>query len=245
MANRAELEQHLSNPNVRIMLDAIARSEGTYGGRDSYRVYGGNAKNQLQSLSGHPGKTGAWGYKWNDGRLGTSTAAGRYQFVQGTWDGLARRYGLNDFSARNQDLGAIALMKEAGALDAVLKGDFNSAMQRLGRTWSSLPSSTWAQPKRTQAQFNQYIRQAGGSVSATPGIVAANTAVEGAPPVGYNVPKIQNVPAATAQPQAPGLGMFEPTYTKEELEAIAETAIGRPAAIADFFTPQPHRYARE
>lgn len=244
MANISELEQHLSNPNVRIMLDAISRSEGTFGGRDSYRVYGGNAKNQLQSLAGHPGKTGAWGYKWNDGTPGRSTAAGRYQFVQGTWDGLARRYGFNDFSARNQDLGAIALMKEAGALDAVLKGDFNAAMQRLGRTWSSLPSSTWAQPKRTQAQFNQYIRQAGGNTSGTPGIVAA-TVVDGAPPVGYNVPKIQNVPAAPAQTQALGLGMFEPTYTKEELEAIAETAIGRPAAIADFFTPKPYRYTRE
>ena len=45
---------------------------------------------------------------------GMTTAAGRYQFLKGTWDGAARQYGLKDFSPQNQDIAALALMAQNG-----------------------------------------------------------------------------------------------------------------------------------
>jgi hypothetical protein len=46
----------------------------------------------------------------------TSTASGAYQFLSRTWDGLVKQYGFTDFSPKNQDLGAVALVAGRGAL---------------------------------------------------------------------------------------------------------------------------------
>jgi hypothetical protein len=64
-----------------------------------------------------------------------STAAGRYQFLNSTWNGLARQYGFENFSPQNQDVGALALLDQLGALDDVLKGDYNAAIPKIKNTW--------------------------------------------------------------------------------------------------------------
>ena len=73
-----ELEQYRANPRVQQMLTLISRTEGTFGAKDPYAVYGGNINNQLSSLARHPGQGGSWSFRWNDGRKGTATASGRY-----------------------------------------------------------------------------------------------------------------------------------------------------------------------
>lgn len=136
-----QYESLLNNPNVRTMLNLIAKAEGVKWG---YNTLFGNQK--IDNLTAHPNLKKA--FKQTDGKTNYTTAAGRYQFLKGTWDGLARQLGLNDFSPRSQDLGAIALLAQNGALPHVLKGDYQTAVKKSGGTWASLPSSNYAQPKR-------------------------------------------------------------------------------------------------
>lgn len=136
-----QYEGLLNNPNVRSMLNLIAQAEGVKWG---YNTLFGNQK--VDSLAAHPNIRKE--FTQTDGKKNYTTAAGRYQFLKGTWDGLAKQYGLSDFSPRSQDLGAIALLAQNGALPYVLKGDYQTAVKKSGGTWASLPSSSYAQPKR-------------------------------------------------------------------------------------------------
>lgn len=148
-----ELESYLDNKNVQAFLGLIRDTEGTAKGADPYRVYGGSAKNQIKDLSKPDFKR--WGFTQTDGKKNTSSASGAYQFLERTWNGLAKQHGLTDFSPRSQDLGAIALLKQSGALDAILKGDFDTAVKKANRTWASLPGSPYAQHTRS----NEYVAQ--------------------------------------------------------------------------------------
>ena len=76
--------------------------------------------------------------------------------MNGTWNSLARRYKLNDFSPRNQDLGAVALIAGRGALNDVLKGNYQAAVRKLGEEWASLPGSPYAQGKRSWNDVNRF-----------------------------------------------------------------------------------------
>lgn len=78
-------------PEGAALLDAIAGTES--GG--AYNVLNGGER--FSSFADHPRRVG---------RGGTATAAGRYQFVQGTWDRVARALGLTDFSPESQDKAA-------------------------------------------------------------------------------------------------------------------------------------------
>lgn len=136
-----QYESLLNNPNVRTMLNLIAKAEGVKWG---YNTLFGNQK--IDNLTAHPNLKKA--FKQTDGKINYTTAAGRYQFLKPTWDDLVKKVGLSDFSPRSQDIGAIALLAQNGALPYVLKGDFHNAVKRSGGTWASLPSSNYAQPKR-------------------------------------------------------------------------------------------------
>ena len=142
MATRQNFEKLLDSPNVQKMLNLIANAEGVEYG---YNTLFGNEK--FNDLSKHPNISKS--FTQTDGKKNTTTAAGRYQFLKGTWDGVAKQLGLNDFSPKNQDIAAIALLAQNGALPSVLKGDFKSAIQKSGGTWASLPSSPYSQPKKT------------------------------------------------------------------------------------------------
>ncbi len=148
MATRQQLEQMINNPNVRQMLDLIANAEGV---KHGYNTLFGNER--FDNLSTHPNISKA--FTQTDGKRNTTTAAGRYQFLNPTWRGLASQLGLSDFSPKNQDIAAVALLEQNGALPYVLKGDLKTAVQKSGGTWASLPSSKYAQPKKTWAQLGQ------------------------------------------------------------------------------------------
>lgn len=146
MSERQQLERLLSNPNVRKMLDLIANAEGV---KHGYNTGFGN--DRFESLGQHPNIRKE--FTQTDGKKNVTTAAGRYQFLNPTWRGLAKRYGLRDFSAQSQDLGALALLAQNGALPHIIKGDYQAAIKKSGGTWASLPSSPYAQPKKTWAQL--------------------------------------------------------------------------------------------
>lgn len=156
MATLSQLQQAYANPNVRKMLDLIAASEGSKYG---YNTLFGNQ--QFSNLSAHPNVRKA--FKQTDGTTNYTTAAGRYQFLNSTWNNLAKQYGFRDFSPKAQDLGAIALIAGRGALNDVMSGNYKAAIQKLGKEWASLPSSQYAQGKRSWDFVNKQLGKNVGS----------------------------------------------------------------------------------
>jgi muramidase (phage lysozyme) len=89
-----------------------------------------------------------------------STAAGRYQFIKGTWDSLK----MVDFSASSQDIAAVRLMQQANMIEPLLADDLEEAVQQGAPVWASLPTATGAsfyggQTARSMAQIRQVYRQ--------------------------------------------------------------------------------------
>ena len=82
------------------------------------------------------------------GRL-TSTAAGAYQFLARTWDGLVLQFHFEDFSPPNQDLGAVALIAQRDALEDVIAGRIEEAVHKCRKEWASLPGAGYRQPERS------------------------------------------------------------------------------------------------
>lgn len=131
------------------MLDTIASSEGA-----GYRtLVGGRAFNSdIQDLGAHPNLVGL---RTKDG---PSTAAGRYQITSTTWKGLQKKLGLTDFGPESQDRAAIELLRQRGALQDVLDGNFEAAARKLGNEWQSLPSGTSPnQGKHSWSEFRATI----------------------------------------------------------------------------------------
>lgn len=147
----AGLEQYLNNPNVRKMLDLISYTEHTQG-NGYYTAFGGG---RLSSLADHPRYSKP--FRQTDGKINYTSAAGKYQFLKSTWDGLARKYGFSDFSPQNQDLGAVALLIQRGAMPHLLKGDFANAIAKSGAEWASLPTSPHPQPTKSWKQVNAFL----------------------------------------------------------------------------------------
>jgi len=121
-------------PEGKALLDAIAGSEAK----------GYNSR--------FPGETFNNGYKdhpridapipWRPGL--TSNAAGRYQFLSTTWDPLAKKLGLKDFSPANQDRAAWQLAVDAygygsNGIIKDLQSDPLRVANKLSGTWTSLP----------------------------------------------------------------------------------------------------------
>lgn len=159
MATRKQLEQALANPNVRRFLDLISYTEGTQG-NGYHTAFGGG---RLSSLNDHPRYLKS--FRQTDGKMNKTSAAGRYQFLKGTWDNVARQYGLKDFSPHSQDLGAVALLFGRDAIPALLKGDFQTAVRRTGAEWASLPTSNYKQNKRSWDNVNKFLGGKLGNVS--------------------------------------------------------------------------------
>lgn len=141
-------QELLRDPRVRAMLDTIAYAEGTRGNGDYGRVVNGTVLGPsnpnapyneslvgrrnvvVNDFSRHPNLA----VRWANGQP-PSSAAGRYQFLYSTWQGL----NMPDFSPRSQDLAAIKLMQRRGMIEPLLRGDFAEAIHRGAPEWASLP----------------------------------------------------------------------------------------------------------
>lgn len=168
MRTRDELEQLMADPRARQMLGFIQAAEGV---KHGYNTGFGN--DRFDDLSKHPNIRKP--FKQTDGKQNTTTAAGAYQFTNKTWEGLAKQYGLKDFGQSSQDIAALALLDQKGALDDVLKGDFQSAINKSGGVWASLPSSNYKQPKKSWEFANQYFAAQGTALNPAAGSQQENT----------------------------------------------------------------------
>lgn len=152
----------LAEANVRAFLDMLAVSEGTAGrGDNGYNVlFGGGL---FTSYADHPRQLITRMFR--NGNTVTSSAAGRYQFLRKTWDGLNAKMTLPDFGSASQDAAAIELIRERGALADVRAGRFAGAVTKCRRTWASLPGAGYDQPEHTLDYLTAAFQLAGGTVS--------------------------------------------------------------------------------
>jgi muramidase (phage lysozyme) len=147
---------------MRAFLHMIRVGEGTADADGYRRHFGGSL---FDSFADHPRKAITAGLGKNKY---TSTAAGAYQFLSRTWDGLVKQYGFRDFSPSNQDIAAVALIQGRGALQDVLEGRFADAVRKCAREWASLPGSPYGQPVKTFAQAEKAYLDAGGKLVPQP-----------------------------------------------------------------------------
>lgn len=154
--SQQELVNYYNDPRVRAILGVVRDAEGTSRYGDAYRVAGGG-KVTLSSLNNPTFHR--WKFKYKDGREDVSTATGAYQFLQDTWGELQGKYGFKDFSPYTQDLAAIALLKRAGAMPYIQRGDYFGALRAAKGTWASLPGAGYNQQERKYDFLKQSLEK--------------------------------------------------------------------------------------
>lgn len=152
-----KLTNALNDGNVKAFLWMIRVGEGTANDNGYRTLVGGKL---FSSFEDHPRQLIT--IKLRGGSALQSTAAGAYQFLSRTWDGLVKQYGFKDFSPENQDLGAIALIIGRKALEDVLNGRIEVAIRKCNKEWASLPESPYGQPTKTMDQALETYRLTGG-----------------------------------------------------------------------------------
>ena len=178
---------NVEEDNIAAFLWTIRVCEGTSGPKGYQTMFTGatfdpesptfKATNQYtQKYDGQPNKA----YKWADhprfvmtviftsnktgkSRVLPSTATGAYQFLSTTWDQCKKALNLPDFSPASQDKAAIHLIKGAGALDNVKKGEFTKAVYKVKQIWASLPGSTHDQNEKSFQAALSYYKKGGGT----------------------------------------------------------------------------------
>lgn len=145
--------------NEKAFLDMLAVSEGTYGhGDNGYNVIVGG--DLFHDYAKHPNVL----VTLNKAGL-KSTAAGRYQFLKRTWDALALKLHLPDFSPASQDLAALELIAECGASDDVRSGRLADAVYKCRKIWASLPGAGYGQHENSLESLESAYSRAGGSLA--------------------------------------------------------------------------------
>ncbi len=162
-----------TNANVNAFLKAIRVSED-YEKSDAERyntVYGGGT---FINMTDHPAITGEWTGKaltaqqcYGAGLTPPckSTAAGAYQFTKPTWQWIKLRIGVTGFGKTDQDLGAIDELRFHNALDDVIAGNIQQAIQKLDGVWASLPGSQYGQPTAELNDWLDEYKNAGGFIA--------------------------------------------------------------------------------
>lgn len=147
------IDKHLKDARIKAFLDTIAYAEGTlnalgYQTQYTYRYF--------NNLSDHPRQIICKTYK---GELLCSTAAGKYQFLQKTWDRIAPKMHAKDFSPTNQDRAAVYLLIENCAIDFIERGKIIQAIKQVNGIWASLPGAPYGQPTRTMKELVDVYKQ--------------------------------------------------------------------------------------
>ncbi|AJE21505.1 glycoside hydrolase family 24 protein [Azotobacter chroococcum] len=136
--------------NTLAFLDMLAWSEGTStikASDDGYNILVGGQ--MFSDYSAHPRRS-----IWLPRYKVHSTAAGRYQFLARTWDAIVRNYGFRGrFIPEAQDLAAIKLLTECGALPLIQQGRIEQAIAKASPIWASLPGAGYGQREHRLASL--------------------------------------------------------------------------------------------
>jgi muramidase (phage lysozyme) len=161
------------SPVARALLETIAGPES----KGDYNViYGGS---QFDDFSDHPRQPVLITSGPNKGKY--SSAAGKYQFLGSTWDDIADRYDIPDFSPASQDQAAWALATEEYKRDTgrdleadLSAGDLSRVAPSLRNQWTSLPGGI-EQGIGGTAFANAYAGNLGKPVNPAVGAINAAT----------------------------------------------------------------------
>jgi muramidase (phage lysozyme) len=133
---RERLQALFDHPNVKAFYAVVRRGESSLGPEAYTMVNGGPP---IADFSKHP-------YAGLSTKQG-GRAAGAPQFIPSTWQEIAERYSLPDFSPASQDLGYVGcLLKRSGAIEALLAGRFEEAVRICRPEWTSLPGASENNP---------------------------------------------------------------------------------------------------
>jgi len=143
--------------NVSAFLQTIRVSEGT-SGSDGYSILVGGG--HFDSFADHPRRLV---YIASIGQ--NSSAAGAYQILRRTWDGVVAKLGLPDFSPASQDRAAVELIRQRGALADVRAGRFADAVTKCRKEWASLPGAGYGQRENSLALLQGAYVNAGGNLA--------------------------------------------------------------------------------
>jgi len=196
----------LNNPSVQAMLKTIRYAEGTSGDR-GYNTRVGYS--QFDDLSKKPGKK-----VYIPAIKDYSSAEGAYQFLNSTWDGVSKKLGLKDFYPESQDLAAIELIKNRGALTDVLNNNLIGALSKLSKEWASLPTA-----EGKSAYGNQKSKKVESLANVFYG---QNSNYENSVAPYMNAPQVQAIPLPTMQ--VPEIQTQQVSYleTQQETPNLAE-----------------------
>lgn len=143
--------------NLRAFMQMIRVSEGT-AGPDGYRTIVGGSL--FDDYSDHP-RQKIWIQSIND----YSSAAGAFQIIRRTWDGVQSKLGLPDFSPASQDRACVELIRQRGGLRLAMNGEFAAAVQKCRKEWASLPGAGYNQRENSLATLQTAYLNAGGQLA--------------------------------------------------------------------------------
>lgn len=147
-------EEDLKDPNVLRFLDMLIKAEGN---AQYNQMFG---RHQFNSFADHPRQY--FDFTDKAGVKRKSSASGAFQITADTYDDFKKRAGVSDFSPQSQAKIALAIIDSEKALDDIKRGDFKSAIGKLGGRWASLPTSKYAQPKRSWEFVSEALGNPGG-----------------------------------------------------------------------------------
>jgi muramidase (phage lysozyme) len=159
---------HSSSVNRKAFLTMLGVSEGTVTSPatkcDGYDVIvtGVEGKPEVfTDFSDHPFASGRPSKVVNRRGL-TSNASGRYQIMLKDWPHYKSLLGLPDFSPASQDLYALQLIRERGALPLIDGGEIITAVSRVKNLWASLPGAGYGQAENHLDSLILAYHKAGG-----------------------------------------------------------------------------------
>jgi len=140
--------------NVQAFLWMLRVSEGTDGPNGYRTIVGGSL---FDNMADHPR------IKISLPKLGIkSSAAGAFQIIMRTWDGVRDKLDLPDFSEASQNAAAVELISQRGALADVKAGRFAVAVDKCKKEWASLPGAGYGQHENNLARLQSAYTVAGG-----------------------------------------------------------------------------------
>jgi muramidase (phage lysozyme) len=154
------------SPNLQAFLDMTAYSE--LGPEllalsdNGYNVIVGSTPDKpilFDDYSQHPQRRQQMVIK---GKVVSSDAAGRYQFMGRYWSHYKLQLSLPDFGPESQDRWAVQLIKECRALDDIETGHFTKAVGKCSSRWASFPGAGYGQNEHRMSTLEDAYERAGG-----------------------------------------------------------------------------------
>jgi lysozyme len=165
-----QVDEMSADKNLSAFLMALRYGEGT-AGPDGFNLLCGGGR--FADYARHPALSGWGGWRmplamaqaagFPNGAV--STAAGAFQINRPTYNRVAAKLGLSDFSPATQIAIAVELIREKGALADAQAGRARVAADKVRKVWASLPGAGYGQHEVASNTFINKYTNAGGTLA--------------------------------------------------------------------------------